>query len=803
MPAKKQKTSKDSDGKSTKPSPKTEPLRRCWIYVIWDRRRHVIIYVGQSVDCDRRWQEHLRHAIAEDSKTGLADFLGREQTTTDMLELRLVEGLPNGVAWKDADRWEAFFISKHETVYDPRKNKRVCNKNNGNDASQVDYDAQEEELLRGYVWPKAEAAAPPSTPAQDAPATSAPPPSPAQGAAGASAPVLSTSTAIVKVPTKLDSVQGLEACMRHAQAMLGKTDAPLRWHGSGTDGKPGEVCLSMIAADCDRLERGTYAHGTEKCAKYEKMHKKGQKVRRDDVIADIASFGEWAVEGDELSQEIKRQKVGLASDKYTQFASTDNNNNRAAVPMVPAKYALGAMMMMHSRAGQFEEAALRNGTDTRLGGADLRTATAVREWMEKNDGNKPAVNATCRAGHLNHVSDADAARTEHSLGTWLANMKLRGSGARIAGVSVILRDQPAALAHFATDRNAVTLANAKALNTLLQRGFGIAKEVELGRARQVWTKKLAELEGVHEPKAVYKLYRQFLDGATPSLADVILEVGGQLTHESAAQRRAEHEANAPKWAVDNQRRHKLRYASHRAATSKKTQADAQVLNGFLRKGYGHRNEKSVPGDDQRERLTGAVLGGTLDARRQLSVLGMFMNGGCPDIADALLKDLPPPRATAIRAQHEEAARAKGVETPPPECAPSPPPPECTSSSSSSSSPTTAPCDDSDEEAKAPRYSEMADSDDELIDDEKHIKRRASDAKRQAPRYSGMADSDDELTDDEKHIKRRASAAKRRARKKAAKEAAEAVEPPPSDKAKGKRPMVEDDPVPSREDSDSE
>ena len=61
----------------------------------------------------------------------------------------------------------------------------------------------------------------------------------------------------------------------------------------------------------------------------------------------------------------------------------------------------------------------------------------------------------------------------------------------------------------------------------------------------------------------------------------------------------------------------------------------------------------------------------------------------------------------------------------------------------------------------------------------------------------------QLMDDEKHIKWRENTAKRRAKKKAAKEAAEAAEPPPSDKAKGKRPMVEDDPVSSREDSDLE
>ena len=161
-PPKKQKKSKESDNDpSTKSSPETDPYRRCWIYVIWDRRRHVIIYVGQSVDCGRRWQEHIRAAVAEDSKSGLADFLRREQTTTAMLELRLAEGLPNGVAWKDANRWEAFLISKHKTVYDPQNNKRVCNKNNGNGATEVNYEAQEEELTRGYEWPQEEPEAPP------------------------------------------------------------------------------------------------------------------------------------------------------------------------------------------------------------------------------------------------------------------------------------------------------------------------------------------------------------------------------------------------------------------------------------------------------------------------------------------------------------------------------------------------------------------------------------------------------------------------------------------------------------------
>jgi hypothetical protein len=639
--AKKKKVSKGSDDASSKSSPKTEPLRRCWIYVIIDRRRNVIIYVGQSVDCDRRWKQHVRHAIAEDSETGLADFLAREQTTTAMLELKLVEGLPNGVAWKDADRFEAYFISKHKTVYDMHTNTRVCNKTNGNGAGKVDPVAIETELRRGYVWPE-EAASPPPPSSQSVAGTSA------QPSAG---PVLSTSTAIVKVPTKLDLVQGLEACLMDAEAKLGQADAPLLWHGSGDDGKPGEVSLSMVTSDCDRLERGAYSHGTALCAKYEKMPPH-HPVRRDEVVADIASFGEWAVEGDELHAEIKRQKVGLAPDKFVQFASTDDNG--VAVPTVTARYASGAMMMMHARAGQFEEAGLRAGKDTRLGFLDLQRATAVREWMQAHDGAMPAVAAASHLGRRVDRSDLDSTTDEASLGRWLKSVKDAG-GSRVAGACVILRDQPAALKYFVISRRANQLDRARALNALLRRGFGTKQEVEAGRARQTWTKLLT---GRNDLQLLSLLYHGFLRGSSSSLAGVILEVGEELTEEGAALRRAEHEAGVQAEKDRSQKNYFGQKARRRENGMGRDEKDAKVLNEFLRKNYAHRLEAGASGDDQYVRLTTDVLGGTLAARRQLRLLGLFLKGGDAHIADDLLKELPAPRAAALRAQHKEAAGTK-------------------------------------------------------------------------------------------------------------------------------------------------
>lgn len=657
-PAKKQKKSKDPNGKSTKPTPKTEPLRRCWIYMIIDRRRHVVIYVGQSVDCDRRWQQHERGAIAKDSKTGLADYLEREQTTTDMLELRLVDGLPNGVAWKDADSWEAFFISKHRTVYDPQNNKRVCNKNNGNDATRIDFDAQKAELERGYVWPEA--------------------PQPAQGAAGASAPpppVLSTATAIVKVPTKLDSALGLEACLRDAQAMLGQANAPLRWHGSGADGKQGQVTLSTITADCDRLERGAYAHGLALRAKYSPENMAQDKeVRRDEVVADVASFGEWAEEGDELYEEIKRQKVGLAPDKFVQFASRGADG--VAVPTVTAEYANGAMHMMLARAGQFEEAGLRAGTDTRLSPTDVEMATAVREWMRAHGGAKPNMNAAARTGRY-VVTDAAAFNTERMLGRWLMKLK-SGGGARIAGARAILRHQSEVLAYFESDLNQDARAKAQAVNALLRRGFGTLKEVAEGLARQPWIKKLT---GRDDSVKLLEVYKSFLKGAYNGLLDVVLEVGGELTIEGAARRRALHKENVEEqkalkaaWTTSNVER-------WRAGTAERQRQDAVVINGFLRKGHAHASEMRASSAVKLTRLTAAVLGDTPHARRQQILLGQFMNGHCFHIAEVLLKDLDASRVATIRSL-EEAARAKRPAATSPSA--------CTSSPSASSSTSTMP-----------------------------------------------------------------------------------------------------------------
>lgn len=131
-----------------------DPLRRVWIYILIDRRTSKVVYVGQSVDYGRRWQQHEAK-----SDSGIKAYLEREGTTFGMLKLKIVDELPNGCALRDADKFEAYFISHFRTVYDMNHNKHVANDTNGNYARKVDPVAVAAELEAGYVWPTECAAA--------------------------------------------------------------------------------------------------------------------------------------------------------------------------------------------------------------------------------------------------------------------------------------------------------------------------------------------------------------------------------------------------------------------------------------------------------------------------------------------------------------------------------------------------------------------------------------------------------------------------------------------------------------------
>lgn len=139
------------------PKPKQEtrlievdPLRRVWIYMIVDRGTGKIIYIGQSVDTGRRWKSHINKM-----DTGLQEYCLRKSCRFDRLKIVIVSQLPNGVAQCDADRFEAYFIAIHNTVFHMINNREVANNTNGNRARNVDPESTAQEIEIGYVWPKA------------------------------------------------------------------------------------------------------------------------------------------------------------------------------------------------------------------------------------------------------------------------------------------------------------------------------------------------------------------------------------------------------------------------------------------------------------------------------------------------------------------------------------------------------------------------------------------------------------------------------------------------------------------------
>ena len=441
-----------------------------------------------------------------------------------------------------------------------------------------------------------------------------------------------------------------------AQSRLPQTDVEYRWHGSGDAGKPGEITMSMVATRCDKLERGPYAHGTDLVSKYAPGNMpQGQLLRRDHLIADVGSFGEYFEPNSEMRQGDTAPKIGLASDKFVQFASRDEKG--ATVPMVPAKYAWGCMIMMQSRVGFIEETNLRLRKDTRLSLHDVGRATEVRDWMEAHDGRKPVQNAVYRddpvASSSAEVIDSIG---ESSLGEWMKTLKKRGSSAEIAGVCVILRDHPSAVTYFKQVQAEETVAKAKQLNALLRLGFGPEPEVKQGLARQQWSK---QITGIDNVDALQNMYYNFIRGSLYDYADIILEVGEELTEEKAEQRRATHEAGCEKVRERNRKRTETCITRAEAKRMLRDVADAKVLNRFLKDGYGQRNE-AIESKGAIKKLTVCSLGDDTKALLQLRLMGSWWNGGKTHITDHLLVNLPEGRAATLRKRHESAKAAKAA-----------------------------------------------------------------------------------------------------------------------------------------------
>tara|TARA_B110001452_G_scaffold105994_1_gene87839 strand:- start:66 stop:1598 length:1533 start_codon:yes stop_codon:yes gene_type:complete len=128
---------------------KVDPLRPVYIYIVTDRCTDKIIYVGQTVDCTRRWVQHEKS-----ERTSLQDYAERHDRTFDMFKFKKVDALPMGCAQVDANRMEAYFIAEFETIYSSKNNKDVANKTAGNHATSYVHAEVKAELEKGYQWPE-------------------------------------------------------------------------------------------------------------------------------------------------------------------------------------------------------------------------------------------------------------------------------------------------------------------------------------------------------------------------------------------------------------------------------------------------------------------------------------------------------------------------------------------------------------------------------------------------------------------------------------------------------------------------
>ena len=122
---------------------------RTWIYVVVDRLDNdKVVYVGQTEDRRRRWQEHER--VSSKCKL-LRKWM--EERTPDSWDFRIVGQLPEGCAPQHANLMEAYFIAHYRTFNNMLFNDDGCNGTAGNNVAEHDPKEAERLLKDGYEFP--------------------------------------------------------------------------------------------------------------------------------------------------------------------------------------------------------------------------------------------------------------------------------------------------------------------------------------------------------------------------------------------------------------------------------------------------------------------------------------------------------------------------------------------------------------------------------------------------------------------------------------------------------------------------
>lgn len=306
---------------------KVDPFSRVWIYIVTDRGTGKVIYVGQTVDTGRRWSQHIKT-----SDTGLQEYCLRKSCRFDRLKISVVPQLPHGVAQCDADRFEAYFIALHKTMYDMLDNRDVANNCNGNRARKVDPESTARELEIGYVWPTV-------------------------------------------MKEKVDQLKQASPELEQARALVDVLETIMVQNPKLED----QVRTELVIAEnqMSKLEMGVYEHAKRVFERFEAMPGYAQ-ITRDELVAELNGVGA-------MDETVRK---GLRSMILTMHP--DKKNQDGAVIMVPSGFCKHIMGCVLEWAGQKAECNLNLDTVT------AKRCLELREWAAQNEGRVPSPAALFR-----------------------------------------------------------------------------------------------------------------------------------------------------------------------------------------------------------------------------------------------------------------------------------------------------------------------------------------------------------------------------------------------------------------------
>lgn len=391
--AKKQKTgSKKAPKEKCTAIVEIDPYAQTWIYLIIDRATSKVIYVGQTLDSSRRWKEHERKVGAE-TDSRLKDYLEKKQRGINLLDFRHVAELPNGVAHKDADAFEAYYISEYKTQFDMIANPDGCNLTAGNRAYKVDPAEIRAKLEKGYEWPE---------------------------------PAQARVAALQAVSDKLKDARFLEAVLDDIDTRA-NTDPEKPIEGLAEALGEARLVLGRMEGD------GLYEYVRDiLLPPYEAMPAY-EEVARSTVVGELNSVSDRAKEADEeLGKAIKWEGKALLLDHWRE------------VPMTANEAAL-KMRIVLAVVGRFAEKKLDPSS------TNIQNWVTLRKWSTEHGGKAPSGSAKKRPLRPSetYADLVEEERLGHIISTWKLPFEERRRTCtgrpEEASAYILLRDFPTLL----------------------------------------------------------------------------------------------------------------------------------------------------------------------------------------------------------------------------------------------------------------------------------------------------------------------------------------------------------------------